>query len=821
MRKDRIMAWLFGKKKQEIAQPAQAPQTHSDKLKNDKTKTEQKPYFLERDKKTLKSMLDDAQMISIRLNQARPPRLNNEELLTAALGFYLNEKASSSYRFMKDLTHRREKVGEWTYYAVNLFAFGEDMTQKEPKMAADLRMRQIAEDSNYKVQPGDVLGVVQDIGTNQKKIANVIIDKENLLKALSVRLLAAKSAVVNSRETSKEGFSYNVSLSDTYLYQAASDLAESDLWVRNPSPNTNYYPERLKKKDNDPLALYWLYQCGVFGIIEESQDTLTGLKKAAESDYPPAVHQLYVDYKDQLSVEERAELESKMGKLQSSYTEYLLQLDENNIESFKLYVARIDAVTSAKANADKAAQLYEKNINNEDQDTAALDMFRAATLGNTDAYNWIETYAYENKVPKAMVSVAGRLLETYKATGDAEALNKSKQLYEEARAGGSGEASYQLWLNFKDFYNDDDADTPAFRIAFLEEAVRRRYLPAFASYVKTFNPDYRLIKVMSDAMEKILITCPSFINKWHAMNAWKNIALSPNADLPLAAFALAGFCKLYIGRQVIGTTDYHPKNYNPSNKYIKFTEVKPTEIKGFVAANLALIGDADDRAAIGEMFRDDPKGILGDIKEREELAQLWFRMAEEYYLLMANSGSSYDAARLCRLYAKDIMDFEKAEEWRDKAINLRSIYVELMLWDCRKFFGYKDDFLNNRIYDLKHKKADPGYLVGSSLENYIRCDVNNKEDRWLYTKRILEGEKEFVAQLIERGEYNVERTPIDPEGEAMTKKISEGFLRTPELFTEYEQLRIHDKEFIHEKYLEQQRLEVLEAVKEHFGFEQA
>lgn len=324
------------------------------------------------------------------------------------------------------------------------------------------------------------------------------------------------------------------------------------------------------------------------------------------------------------------------------------------------------------------------------------------------------------------------------------------------------------------------------------------------------------MKGMSNTLEETVKAGSSFIQKWHAMNAFKNIALSPKADLPLAAFALAGFCKLYIGRQIIGTTDYHPKNFNPSNKYIKFTEVEPTEIKGFVAANLALIGDADDRAAIGEMFRDDPKGILGGIKEREELAQLWFRMAEEYYLLMANSGSSYDAARLCRLYAKDIMDFEKAEEWRDKALELRSIYVELVLWDCRKFFGYKDDFLNKRIYDLQHKKADPGYSVGSSLENYKYCDVNNKEDRWLYTKRILEAEKEFVAQLIERGEYNVERTPIDPEGEALMKKIAEGFLRTPEGFTDDEQLHIHDEAFIKEKQLEQQRLDVLDAMREYF-----
>lgn len=804
------MAWFLGKKKQEPVQTTQATQTQ-----NSKPEAVQKQCFPERDKKTLKRMLDEANMISIRLNQARPPRLNNEELLTAALGFYLNKSAGSSYRFMKDLTHRREKVGEWTYYAINLFAFGEDMTEKDPKMAGDLRIRQIAEDSSYKVQPGDILGATKDIRSDIKQPASIFIDKEALLKALGLRLTAAKK-VAESISDLDADFSYNKGLSDAYLYQAAVDLADPALWISHPSKTKNYYPEKLEKQEHNPVALYWLHQCGLCGLLSENSDAFDGLKKAASAGYTPAIHQLYADYNDKLSQEEQAELKAQMAECQSLYIDYLLQLDENNIETFTTYTARIAAERKATDETEEAATLYQKNANVSEKETKAAEMLRAATLGNMDAYQWIETYGCKNKVPAAQAAVAGKLYENYKETGDTVALKESKQLYEEARAGGSGEASYQLWQHFNDFYKEDDPDSLAFRAPLLEEAVHRWYQPAFAAYVKAFNPDYHIMKGMSNTLEETVKAGSSFIQKWHAMNAFKNIALSPKADLPLASFALAGFCKLYIGRQIIGTTDYHPKNFDPSNKYIKFTEVEPTEIKGFVAANLALIGDADDRAAIGEMFRDDPKGILGGIKEREELAQLWFRMAEEYYLLMANSGSSYDAARLCRLYAKDIMDFEKAEEWRDKALELRSIYVELILWDCRKFFGYKDDFLNKRIYDLKHKKADPGYSVGSSLENYKYCDVNNKEDRWLYTKRILEAEKEFVAQLIERGEYNVERTPIDPEGEALMKKIAEGFLRTPEGFTDDEQLHIHDEAFITEKQLEQQRLDVLDAMREYF-----
>ena len=82
------MAWFLGKKKQEPVQTTQATQTQ-----NSKPEAVQKQCFPERDKKTLKRMLDDAQMISMRLNRPKPPRLDNEELLTAALGFYLNKSA--------------------------------------------------------------------------------------------------------------------------------------------------------------------------------------------------------------------------------------------------------------------------------------------------------------------------------------------------------------------------------------------------------------------------------------------------------------------------------------------------------------------------------------------------------------------------------------------------------------------------------------------------------------------------------------------------------------------------------------------------------
>lgn len=806
------MAWLFGKKKQEPVEVTKASQTQADKPKMVE-KTE-KQYFPERDKKTLKRMLDDATMISIRLNQARPPRLSAEELMTAAIGFYLDERYGSSYRFMKDLANRREAVGEWTYYAINLFAFDQAIKQKEPKMAGDLRIRQIAEDPAYKVQPGDILGVTRDICSSTGKLANMFIDKEALLRALGVRLLKAKSAAFKDAEAGD--FSYNKGIAEAYLYQAVADLAESDLWEKHPSATKNYYPERLQKQENQPLAMYWLYQCDQCGLVQESADAFDRLKKAADAGYPPAVHQLYVDHRDQLSAEEKERLEAKMAEVQSLFTEYLLQMDENNIESFTTYTARTAAETKAIEETNLAAQLFEQSVDVADQDTVALDMFRAASLGNMDAYQWMEAYACEKKVPEAQAAVAGRLYEKYQTAGDIKAWKEAKQLYEEAAKGGSGEANYQLWLHFDDFYKEDDPDSPAFRLSFLQDAVRGNSMEAIVDYARNCNPNYYYLKVVSDRMEETLKTSPSFIHKWHAMNVWRCIALSQEARLPLAAFALAGFCKLYFGRKVIGTMDYRPKHIGYPRK---ISEVKPEKITGYAAARIAVAGDADERATLGELFRDDPEGLLGDLKGREKLAQLWFRLAELSYLRDASSVNSYAAARLCRFYALDMPDYDKAAEWYKKAFDWKSLYVDLVLWDCRTFFNLEENFLNSKIYKLTTKTMDPGYAVGTSLERYTQCDVNNREERWRCVKTILEGEQVYIKQLIDKGAYDVEHTSYDPEYQALLQEIGEGLLRIPGGFTEEEQLHLHEEAYIHEKYLEQQRIDVLAAIKEHFVFD--
>lgn len=807
------MAWFFGKKKEEPVKSAQTAAVQT-AVTQTAAQTVQKEYFPERDKKMLKRMYDDAVLIEISLNKPKAPRLKTDELLTAALGFYVNGSQSRSSRYMKDLTLRREPLGEWTYYAINLFAFGEDMTQKEPKMAGDLRMRQIAEMPAYRVQPGDILGVTQNIQSSGEQLANITIEKEALLRALRVRLLAAKSAATGADRSSGDGFTYNAGLADAYLYQAACDLAESDLWEKHPSANKNYYPERLEKQKDHPLALYWLYQCGVCGLTQKTEDPAAGLKKAAGAAYPPAVHELYVNHRDSLSAEEKAEIESQMAEFQALCMDYLLQLDEKNIESFTQYIARTTAEAAASADACLAEELYEKNIHAPDSDAAAAAMFRAAMLGHDGAYEWIAEYACEKQIPAAQAAAADKLYEIYKANGDETALQQARELYEAASAGGSGDASYQLWLNYDDFYDYDQPGDPSLWAPLLKEAVSRGCLAALADYIETEGAAYHLLKVISDTLEKTLAENPSFINKWHAMNIWKAIALSPAADLPLAAFALANFTRLYIGRRKIGTTDYRVRNFIT---YGTIIETKPMDINGYTASNYAVSGDADVLAAIGEMFRDSQDSLFCNLEERWGLADVWFNLAEFQYLLSANCVNQYQAARLCRFYALDRQDMDKATEWRDKAKEWKSVYINLILYDIHVSIGSKPDWWETRIREAK-KTMDPGYQVGNAMECYGNCSPDDREERWKYTKWMLEAEQQYIKQLIDRNKYNVEKIPVDPEGQALAERIEQGYVRLVAGFTDEEQLHIDDSTYIREKYLEQQRLLVLKAVKEHFDF---
>lgn len=800
------MAWFFGKKKEEPVQDTKVLQTE-----NEMTKTAQNYIFPERDKKTLKRMLNDAVMINMEFNKPRPPRLSKEQVMTAALGFYLNGDDVRSSRYMKDLAFHREKLGEWTYYAINLFAFGVGFSsEKNPDIAGDLRVRLIAEEPSYKVQPGDILGVTSDINGSIKQPANIFINKDALLKAMRLRLVAAKK-VAESYGDSEEGFTFKEDISDAYLYQAVVDLAESNLWVSHPSKNKNYYPEKLQKQEDNPVALYWLHQCSLCGLLPEDSDTFDSLKKSADAGYTPAIYQLYADYRDKLSQDEKAELETQMAEYQSMYIDYLLQLDEDEIESFSAYEEQIIAERNAASDKEEAELIYQKSINVDDEDSVVCDMLRAATMGNADAYKWVEAYAFKKRVPAALAAEAGRLYETYQKTKVIDRLNESKELYEEARAGGSGEASYQLWLHYKDFYSEHGLRELAFWESLLKEAVGRRYLPAYADYIEIQNPDYRILKFMSDRAEEALKTGPLFIQKWHAMNAWRNIALSKKADLPLASFALAGFCKLYLGNQIIGSTDYHVVNFN---HFSPLSEKQPAEVNGSVAANCAVSSDPDVKASVGELFRDDPKGLLSNLKEREELVQLWFRLAEQFYLLQANSGSSYDAARLCRLYALDIKDYDKVEEWMSKTAELKSLYNDIVLWECREIFDKGKDFFDIRIYELKNLYGDLGKSVGTKLENYINCDDGRRSLKWTYAKGILIDEQAYAKRLSANGKYDVKVTPLDPEGLEIKKKIVSGLQRIPEGFTEEEQLHIHDAEYIKEKHLELQHLYVLEGVRE-------